>query len=257
MENTVLITGGAGYIGRAIADEFCKNSSNLILIDQNKNNLIKIQKALIKKYQNSIDIYDCDMSDPKKLKDLCVLINSKYKKIDTIVNSIGMVGTDHMIGWNEDFDNQGKDAWQKCLDTNLTSIFFLVQNLHKNMIKSKNPSIINISSIYGVCPPDWDLYEGTEIKNPGAYSVSKAGLIHMTKWLASTLAPRIRVNCVSPGGIRRKQSSAFIKKYESKTLLKRMATEKDIVGPVIFLSSPSASYITGINLIVDGGWTLK
>ena len=125
------------------------------------------------------------------------------------------------------------------------------------MFKSKNASIINISSIYGVCAPDWDLYKDTEINNPAAYSVSKAGIVHMTKWLASTLGPKIRVNCVSPGGVYRNQSSKFIKKYESKTLLKRMATEKDIVGPVVFLSSPAASYITGINLLVDGGWTIK
>ena len=87
--------------------------------------------------------------------------------------------------------------------------------------------------------------------------MSKAGVDHMTKWLASTLSPKIRVNCVSPGGIYRKQSEKFVKKFNSRTLLKRMATEKDIVGPVVFLSSSSASYITGENLIVDGGWTIK
>ena len=125
------------------------------------------------------------------------------------------------------------------------------------MHKSDNASIVNISSIYGVSAPDWELYKGTNINNPGAYSVSKAGVVHMTKWLASTLSPKIRVNCVSPGGVYRKQSEKFVKKYESRTLLKRMATEKDIVGPVVFLSSSSASYITGENLIVDGGWTIK
>ena len=257
IKTTVLITGGAGFIGRSIADEIAKNSSKLILVDIDIKNLIKIKNRLIKKYKNRVDIYECDMSDSIELNNLCTTLKKTYRTIDTIINAIGMVGTDQMMGWNEKYNNQSKDAWQKCLDINLTSIFFLIQKLHKNMFKSKNASITNISSIYGVCAPDWDLYKDTEINNPAAYSISKAGIVHMTKWLASTLGPKIRVNCVSPGGVYRNQSLKFIKKYESKTLLKRMATEKDIVGPVVFLSSPAASYITGINLLVDGGWTIK
>jgi NAD(P)-dependent dehydrogenase (short-subunit alcohol dehydrogenase family) len=125
------------------------------------------------------------------------------------------------------------------------------------MNKSKNASIINISSIYGVNAPDWNLYQDTNINNPAAYSISKAGLIYMTKWLASTLAPNIRVNAISPGGILRQQEKLFIKKYNEKTLLNRMATESDVSEPVLFLASNMSSYITGQNLIIDGGWTIK
>ena len=254
--NLVLITGGAGHIGEAIAKEFANLKSDLILIDIDKKHLEKTKLMIEKTYNVSVHTYDCDMSNYKQLNSLTTKLLKKFTIIDTIINSIGMVGTSKMSGWNEIYDKQNKDSWKKCLDTNLSSIFFLIQKIYKRMHKSKNPSIINISSIYGVVGPDWSLYSGTEINNPAAYSISKAGIVHMTKWLASTLAPKIRVNCISPGGLYRNQSNKFKKKYISRTLLKRMASEKDIVGPVIFLASPSASYITGENIMVDGGWTV-
>ncbi len=253
----VLITGAAGYIGSAIAEAFASYKSKLILIDLNKKKLSKIEEKLKKKYKITVDTYLCDLSDQDMLNDLCKDINQKYKKIDTIINSVGIVGTNKMRGWNEKFENQSFDAWNKCINVNLTSIFFIIQKLYKKLEKSKNPSITNISSIYGVVAPDWNIYKNTDINNPGAYSISKAGIVYMTKWLASTLAPKIRVNVVSPGGVLRNQENSFVKKYTDKTLLKRMANEDDIVGPVVFLSSTSASYITGHNLIVDGGWTIK
>ena len=255
--NTVLITGGAGFIGAAVSEEMARLNSDLILVDINKKNLDALKKKLCSKYDCKVDIFNCDMSNTNELSSLVSQISKKHKRIDTIINSVGMVGTDKMKGWNTGFDNQGIEAWQKCLDINLSSIFFLIQKLYKKMQKSDNASIVNISSIYGISAPDWELYKGTNINNPGAYSVSKAGVVHMTRWLASTLSPKIRVNCVSPGGVYRNQSEKFVKKYKSRTLLNRMATEKDIVGPVVFLSSSSASYITGENLIVDGGWTIK
>ena len=255
--NIVLITGAAGHIGSAIAEDFAKKNSDLILIDIDKKNLSKLKSKLSKKYNSKINIFICDMAIQSQLDNLIKEILKEFKIIDTIINSIGMVGTDKMAGWNTKYEHQNRDSWKKCIDINLSSIFFLIQNIYKRMQKSKNPSIVNISSIYGIIGPDLDLYSGTEIYNPGAYSISKAGVVHMTKWLASTLSPKIRVNCVSPGGVYRNQSSKFIKKYVSRTLLKRMATESDIVGPVVFLASSDALYITGANLIVDGGWTIK
>ena len=125
------------------------------------------------------------------------------------------------------------------------------------MKKAKDSSIINISSIYGTNAPDQKIYKNTNINNPAAYSVSKAGLTYMTKWLASSLAPNIRVNSISPGGIKRNQSKVFMKQYISKTLLNRMATEEDIVGAIIFLATNMSSYVTGQNIIIDGGFTTK
>ncbi|MBT6733840.1 MAG: SDR family oxidoreductase [Gammaproteobacteria bacterium] len=256
-KKTSIITGGAGHLGMCIADKLSLCGSNLILIDLDEKSLNKAKKKLEKKNRIKVRTFPLDLTNKKERIDCIKLIKKEYKVIDIMVNSIGMVGTDNMKGWNESFENQCYDAWNKAIDTNLTSIFFLIQGIYKIMKKSKNASIINVSSIYGVNAPDWDLYKGTAINNPAAYSVSKAGLIYMTKWLASTLAPNIRVNAVSPGGIERSQEKYFIKKYNKKTLLNRMATESDVSEPVLFLASNMSSYITGQNLIIDGGWTIK
>ena len=142
------------------------------------------------------------------------------------------------------------------MEINLTSIFDLICKFKTNLEKSNNPSIINISSIYATYYPDWEMYKNTKVQNILSYSVSKGGLLNLTKWLATYLAPKIRINAISPGGIKRKQSKIFIKNYVKKTPLKRMCSTKDVVNCVKFLSSENSDYITGQNIVVDGGFTL-
>ena len=123
------------------------------------------------------------------------------------------------------------------------------------MLKSQEgASIINIASIYGLYGPDWSLYEGTNMNNPAAYAASKGGLIQLTKWLATTIAPEVRVNAISPGGIFRNQSTIFVKRYEDKTPLGRMASEDDFRGAIAYLATDMSKYVTGQNFSVDGGW---
>src|SRR5437870_1912890 len=112
-----------------------------------------------------------------------------------------------------------------------------------------------IGSIYGVVGPDLALYEGTPLGNPAAYAASKGGLLQFTRWLATSLAPRVRVNMLSPGGVERGQAEQFRTRYVAKTPLARMATEEDFKGAVAYLASDLSAYVTGQNLIVDGGWT--
>jgi len=252
-----LITGAAGFIGSEISNELCLNGSDVILIDNNKNKLLALEKKLQKIYAVNIKSLCLDLTKEASRKRIEKLIEKDFNHIDIIINSIGIVGTDKIIGWNEKFEKQSIQAWNKAIDTNLSSIFFLIQTLYRFIKRSKNGSIINISSIYGTNAPDWELYKGTDMNNPAAYSVSKAGLNYMTKWLAETLAPDVRVNSISPGGIYRNQNKLFVKKYIKKTLLGRMASEKDIVGPVLFLASEMSSYITGQNIIIDGGISIK
>ncbi len=254
---TALITGGCGFIGTATAKQLSQLGCNIILIDIDKVKLNKLKIALQKKTNVKVNILEADFSDNNSTNRVYNYLAKNYKKLDIMINAIGMVGTNQIMGWNTSFDKQKVEPWKNSIQINLTSIFFLIQKIYKLMNKSKNPAIINISSIYGVHAPDWEIYKGTSINNPAAYSISKAGVVHMTKWLASTLAPKIRVNCISPGGLLRNQPKKFIKKYEAKTLLNRMASEEDIVKPILFLASDMSSYITGQNIIVDGGWTIK
>ena len=122
------------------------------------------------------------------------------------------------------------------------------------MSRSGNASIINIGSIYGVYGPDPSLYQDLSLHNPAAYAASKGGLIQLTRWLATTLAPFVRVNSISPGGIFRNQPEEFVDRYSSKTPLGRMGTEEDIKGAIMYLATDLSNWVTGQNVLIDGGW---
>jgi NAD(P)-dependent dehydrogenase (short-subunit alcohol dehydrogenase family) len=124
------------------------------------------------------------------------------------------------------------------------------------MKRSDGASIINVASIYGIVAPDYSLYGGTTMGNPAAYAASKGGLLQLTRWLATTLAPDVRVNAITPGGVFRNQNPDFVKRYEAKTPLGRMARESDFAGAVAYLASDMSGYVTGQNLVVDGGWSV-
>ena len=136
----------------------------------------------------------------------------------------------------------------------MTAPFHLSRDLAHLLARSSNGSIVNVSSIYGEFGPDLELYEGLEMHNPAAYAASKAGLVQLTRWLSTVLAPAVRVNAVSPGGLLRGQPPVFVERYTKKVPLARMASEADVVDSIYFLASPAASYITGQVLRVDGGW---
>ena len=157
----------------------------------------------------------------KHLEDPEIFINTLYKLDRRFNEDFNMKILDFPTN-NTNFKNQSKPAWDCSIETNMTSVFFLIQALHVLMKKSKSASIVNISSMYGEYAPDKNIYKGTKINNPAAYSVAKAGLNHMTKWLAVELGPKIRVNAISPGGLFRNQDKMFVKKYAEKTLLKRI-----------------------------------
>ncbi len=251
---TIVITGAAGFLGASISSSLAMLGCDLILIDINNKALKSLKDKIQKNNPCNIKIFKADLTIDKDILKIVTYIKSNKLDINGLVNAIGMVGTSTTKGWNTTFDKQDKTSWQKAMNTNLTSIFFFIQKIQKFMEISESPSIVNISSIYGTYAPDYNIYENTKINNPAAYSVSKAGLSYLSKWLASSLAPKIRVNSISPGGIYRNQNKLFVKKYIKKTLLKRMATEDDITGCVIFLLSSMSDYITGQDIIIDGGW---
>ena len=251
---TIVVTGASGFLGASISSSLAMLGCDLILVDINNNALKLLKDKILKNNPCNIKILKADLTLEKDTLKIISYIKSNKIDINGLVNAIGMVGSNTIKGWNTSFDKQDKIPWQNAMNTNLTSIFFFIQKIQKFMKNSENSSIVNISSIYGTYAPDYNIYENTKINNPAAYSVSKAGLSYLSKWLASSLAPKIRVNSISPGGIYRDQDKLFVKKYIKKTLLKRMATEDDITGCVIFLLSSMSSYITGQDIIIDGGW---
>src|SRR6185437_12571930 len=138
---------------------------------------------------------------------------------------------------------------------NLVAPFLLAQRCAELLRLSGHGSIINFLSIYGVSAPDLRIYEGTAMGNPGAYAATKGGMLQMTRWLSTVLAPHVRVNAISPGGILADQPESFIKNYNGRTPLGRMGIEEDLKGAIAYLASDLSQYVTGQNLIIDGGWT--
>ena len=237
----ILITGAHGYIGRKLVKELKNSNNKLILLDKTIPRLNK---------NKNIYNYKVNFADTENLQNIILKIKKKFKKIDKIVSLAAMTGDSINLYKNK------KDIWKNIYNVNLYAPIKIFSNLKFNLNKSNRASIVIISSIYGEIQPKFEIYKKTKLENFFDYSSSKSGLIYLTRWLAKKYAPKIRVNCISPGGIIRKQPKTFIKNYRSKTLLNRMCTEDDVVGPILFLLSKQSGYITGQNILVDGGFSL-
>ena len=205
---TVLITGAAGHIGSYLSTYYESQGSKLILIDYDKQKISNLKNQIKSK---SSFFYQCDLSKKNNLKNLIKKIKNKFNKIDIIIHTASFVGTSKLKGWNTNFSKQKIDNWDDTFRIGLYSIFYLVQNLEKQLIKSESPSLINIGSIYSKIPPDWEMYKNTNIYNPAAYSSSKAALEYLTKWLAKSVNSKIRCNMISPGGLDGNQNLIFKK----------------------------------------------
>lgn len=240
----VVITGSSGEVGKILVKKFSKFKCKLILID--------IKKVPLKKLPNGSKFYKCDLSSLRQTKELIDKLNFDYKKIDILINNAAATG-DMIISKN--YKKIITEDWEKIFRVNLFSIFQLIYGLKEKLLKSNYPSVINVSSVYGEKVPDFEIYLDTKIYNPPEYSLSKSALNYLTKWTSKNLHKKIRVNSISLGGIFRNQNIKFVKKYVKRTKIKRMATEEDLVNAIIFLISKQSSYITGHNLIVDGGFT--
>ena len=253
---SILITGAAGYLGKEFSECLASLKANLILLDKDRKKLSLLEKSLYKKYDILVSSYAVDLEKISQRKKTIEAIKKKFQSIDIIINNAAFIGASNLKNWSTNFENQSIETWNRAIEVNLTSVFHICQGLLPLLKKSDNPSIINIGSMHGFLAPEWSLYQGTDMSNPAAYSVSKAGIIHLTKWLATTLAPKIRVNCISPGGIYRNQPKKFLKRFNSTTPLGKMATEKDFIGALIYLCGRSSNYMTGQNIVIDGGRSL-
>ena len=249
-----LITGAAGNIGKVFANTLAELGSDLILVDLIESNLESLRDQLITDWGVKVDYYVCDLEIQNSRLDLIDRIKSAHRGLNTLINNAALVGTSNLSGWNAPFEEQSIETWRRALEVNLTAAFELSQGLLPLLKESHGSNIVNIASIYGIHAPVWHLYEGTNMSNPAAYGVSKAGLIQLTRWLATSIAPEVRVNAIAPGGIFRNQQKEFVKRYEMMTPLGRMASEDDLRGAIAYLTSDASSYLTGPVLQIDGGW---
>lgn len=251
----IIVTGAAGLIGEAFCLEIAKADGNVILADVNEKKGKNIEDKINNKYKNKkTKFYRTDITDLESIRNLINFTLDKFGKIDSLVNN----AYPHNKNYGKKFENVSYKDFCENVNMHLGGYFLISQQVAKAMIKQNFGSIINISSIYGFAAPRFEIYEGTEMTMPVEYSAIKGAIINLTKYLASYLGRyNIKVNCISPGGVFDNQPESFVKKYSQKVLLgKRMMEIDDLVGALLFLLSDASKYVTGQNIIVDGGWSL-
>lgn len=248
-----LITGGAGHLGRAMAEALSEVGADVVILDLEQERCDEVCADLRERFgTDPLGLaHDLEGGD---VEAVVGAVEERGGRLDVLVHNAAFVGSSKLEGWAVPFESQRPEAWRRALEVNLTAPFFMTQALLEQLRRSESASIIHIGSIYGVLGPVMDFYEGTKMGNPGAYAASKGGLTQLTRWLATTLAPEIRVNTISLGGVERGQPEAFMDKYTARTPLARMGTEEDIKGAITYLASDLSAYVTGHNLALDGGW---
>lgn len=256
MEGRVaVVTGGCGHIGRAIADGLAEQGCNILLIDRAEDALKATCSALGERWGVHVEGLAVDLENAEARVYIAPFVSERFGRADVLVNNAGFVGDSQMTGWVVPFERQSIETWRRAVEVNVTAGFHLSQLLAPMLKEHGCGSIVNVASIYGLLGPDMSLYDGTTMGNPAAYAVSKGGVIQLTRWMSTVLAPDIRVNCISPGGVARNQPQVFVDKYVARTPLKRMGEEDDFKGAALYFSSDVSAWVTGQNLVVDGGWS--
>jgi len=250
-----LITGGAGHIGYAAAEALTELGARVALLDLNEAACETRAAELNRGRAGSALPVVCNLADEQETRAAVREAIAALGGLDILAHSAAFVGTTRLAGWAVPFEQQSVEAWDAGIRVNLTSAFVLAQEARAALASSRSGSIILVSSIYGHVGSDMSLYEGTQMSRVVAYSASKGGLHQLMRHLATLFAPKIRVNVISPGGIARGQAEPFRSRYEARTPLKRMGTEEDLKGAFAYLASDLSSYVTGHDLLVDGGWT--
>lgn len=250
-----LITGGGGHIGTAMCEALAEVGAAVVVLDVAQESCTDVATRVHNAYGVETLPLILDLTDEKAVRSAPETVLDRFGRLDILVNCAALVGTSELKGWATPFLEQSSDTWRLALEVNLTAPFVLVQACAEALAASGHGSVINIGSTYGMVGPDIRLYENTTMGNPAAYGASKGGLLQLTRWLATVLAPYVRVNAITPGGVWRDQPEVFHTRYVARTPLRRMATEEDLKGAVAYLASDLSAYVTGHNLVVDGGWT--
>jgi NAD(P)-dependent dehydrogenase (short-subunit alcohol dehydrogenase family) len=246
-----LVTGGGGHIGAAIGQALAECGAAVALVDVDQQRCREEAERIRDSLRVEAVPLAVDLRDEKALREIPQAVGKVLGRLDILVNCAGLAP-----GAGTPFPLQTLETWRWALEVNLTAAFVLTQVSVEMLAATGRGVVLNIGSIYGVVGPNLQLYEDTPMGQPAGYAASKGGLIQLTRHLATVLAPNVRVNALSPGGVWRNQPQAFHDRYVEKCPLRRMALEEDFKGAAAYLCSDLSSYVTGQNLMVDGGWTV-
>jgi len=270
-DKTAIITGGTGLLGSVYTHSLLSLGASVIVIDK-KIDKTKFIKNLVKEYNltkeiiNKIKFVKCDITNKKQIDKSFKKIRSNLKNLKVLINNASLVkqvGNDDLRDTYKPFLQMKQKDWEDFFSVDLTGTLLVTQKCIPFLRKNGGGSIINISSTYGILSPDQRIYESLSPKNskqkiekPIGYSISKSGVLNMTRFLATKFAEdKIRVNTLTLGGVYDNNPKTFVKSYSNKTPLRRMADKNEYAGPIIFLATDASSYMTGSNLVVDGGWS--
>ena len=256
---TAIVTGACGLIGFHHCEALAEAGANVVLCDIDGNKC-KEKATVLGKNHLGLEL---DVTNIASLEDARDKIISEFGYIDILINNAAindMFENPALAGHQSMFENYPLEMFEKSMKVNVNGVFLCSQIFGTPMAMQGSGSIINVASTYGIVGPDQSIYkdkDGNQIfyKSP-AYPTTKGAVINFTRFLAAYWGNKgVRVNTLSPGGVENNQDDYFTENYSKKTLLGRMAKPTDYKGAVVFLASDASAYITGANLIVDGGWT--
>ena len=253
-DKVVVVTGGAGLIGQEFVKSIIEQNGIAIIADINKNEGQRVSNELSNKLKsNKIDFFELDITSKKSLQECISYLDNKYGRIDALVNNAYPRNKNYGrhffdVEYDDFVENLGMNLGGCITPSQLFSLYFQNQGYG---------NIINISSIYGVISPKFEIYDNPEMTMPVEYAAIKSGMLHLTKYMAKYFKGKnIRVNAISPGGILDSQPEEFLKKYNQECSTKGMLNGGDLNGALIFLLSDMSMYINGQNVVVDDGFSL-
>lgn len=256
-----VVTGGAGLLGKEFSRTLAEAGAGVVVADLNAEAAEAVAEGIRKDGFKAIGV-GVNVTDAASVQQLVVATIKEYGRLDSLVCSAAMdpkFDPEHAGQNRGTFEDYPVESFRQALDVNLTGLFLCAQAAVIPMLKQDHGSIINICSTYGLAGPDQRIYikpgQPQQYK-PVYYSVTKSGVLGLTRYLATYYAGKnIRANALTPGGIFNNHDDLFVQNYSARTVLGRMARKDEMNGAVLFLASDASSYMTGSNLVVDGGWT--
>jgi gluconate 5-dehydrogenase len=253
-----VVTGGPGRLGSQICETLAELGAHVVVVSRTREDCEEMAATLSSKTETTASAVEADVTDEEAVERMVETVLERQGRLDILINNAysGTAGS---------FEEMTAEQWRSALDGAMTSTFLCTQAAAEPMKQQESGAILNIGSIYGVVAPDQRIYARAGNNNPPNYGPAKAGVIQFTRWAATYLAEwNIRVNCISPGGFYNEQRARqdeyydtdFVSNYCDRTPLGRMGNDTDLKGPIAMLASDAGKWITGQNLLVDGGWTI-
>jgi NAD(P)-dependent dehydrogenase (short-subunit alcohol dehydrogenase family) len=255
---TAVVTGACGILGRRFAAGLAEFGADLALVDLEADAAGALAADMSRRHPIKAIGIACDVADPDAVRRMADSVETKLGGAAILMNNAATKGAD-MDAFFAPIERYDLKTWREVMAVNLDGMFLVAQALGSRMAERGGGSIIQTASIYGLMAPDQRIYEGSEyngraINTPAVYTASKAGVIGLTRHLATAWAEHgVRVNTLTPGGVSSGQNSEFSRRYAARIPLGRMAEADDMVGAAIFLASDASRYVTGQNIVVDGG----